>query len=374
MESLFFELIRVSLGIQKVLSRVPAEEEWEKLFELSQKQAVAGICLHGIKELYKDQRYAATLSRKFILGWIGLGSVIIDENQKINKYCTKLINYFSKEGFNCSILKGQGLATFYHNDFADFRLLRQSGDIDLWLGGGHEKVMQHIRTLFDRYDYDYKNVHANFYSDVEVEVHWSPEILMNLFHNRRLQQFWKQHEEDLCSDLVELPDGIGKIHMPSIALNHFYVLLHCYRHEFDEGVGLRQVMDYYFVLRQTKDEAIKIETFRLVKKFGMTKFASALMWVLQDVFHLEKEYLISAPNEKEGRFLLSDIMQSGNFGQFDDRVKPLGKSLRMRKLTTNLQRAPYLIFHYPKEVLWAPIWMAYHFIWKRTWGRDKKKD
>ncbi len=194
---------------------------------------------------------------------------------------------------------------------------------------------------------------------------------MNLISNRKLQQFWKVREKELYSNSVELPNEAGRISVPSIALNRFYILLHCYRHAFDEGVGLRQVMDYYFVLRQDNDRDGRAETMKLVREYGMSKFAAALMWIMQEVFHLEQDNLLCAPDEKEGRFLLNEIMQSGNFGHFDQRVKSIGEGKHLRALTTNLQRARYLITHYPMEVLWAPVWMAYHFVWKRTVGRLK---
>lgn len=65
MNSLFFELLRVSLGIQEELSRVPTTKEWDNLFELATKQTLVGICAQGVKQLYKDPRYTNILSRIF---------------------------------------------------------------------------------------------------------------------------------------------------------------------------------------------------------------------------------------------------------------------------------------------------------------------
>jgi hypothetical protein len=133
MNSLFFELIRVSLGIQKNLSRIPTAEEWNDLFEISKKQALTGICGYGLQTLYKDCKYSASISKRFLLQWLGFASVIKDDNQRVNKQSVKLIKYFSEHGFNCSILKGQGMAALYKNDMVDLRLMRQCGDIDLWI-------------------------------------------------------------------------------------------------------------------------------------------------------------------------------------------------------------------------------------------------
>ena len=369
MENLFFNLIRVSLGIQNKINYELTNDEWCALYELSNNQTISGICSFGVQKIFKDDKSATTIPKSLFLKWIGIENNIKEENLRINKRCSKLINYFNEQGFNCSILKGQGIAALYKSGGIDLSLLRQSGDIDIWIGGGRIKVLKELNTLFKELDSDYKHAHAPFYTDTEVEVHWMPDFLMNLFLNRKLQRYWKEHEDEICSDIVELPDGAGCINVPSIGMNRFYILLHCYRHIFFEGLGLRQVMDYYFVLRQGFDEYSRAETMKLVKEFGMAKFAAAMMWIMQEVFHLEEDCLLCSANEKEGRFLLNDIMQSGNFGHHDKRVKTIGNSKRVRSLSRILQRMPHLIIHYPKEVLWAPIWLAYHFVWKRTVGR-----
>lgn len=369
MNNLFFELIRVSLGVQKGLSRVPSAEEWEGLYEIAKEQTLRGICSLGVQALYKDARYRDGMSETLFLKWIGYANIIKEKNRIVNKQCILLKDHFTQYGFICSIMKGQGLAALYRNGEVDLRLLRQCGDIDVYVEGGRDKVHKHINQLFGECEYDYKNVHAPFFEDTRVEVHWIPEILMNLFYNNRLQQYWKEHENELIADVVELPEGVGEINIPSLAVNRFYILLHTYRHIFGKGVGLRQVMDYYFVLRQEGYGAGKEETMKLVKEFGMTKFAAAMMWIMEEVFHLDEDYLLCEPDEKEGRFLLNDIMQSGNFGIYDKRVKKVAGPLLVRTIASHLQRAPHFLLHYPLEALCPPIWMAYHFVWKRTVGR-----
>ena len=46
----------------------------------------------------------------------------------------------------------------------------------------------------------------------------------------------------------------------------------------------------------------------------MFKFTSAVMWVLMEAFGFNKEFLPCKPNQKEGRFLLSEILKAGNLG------------------------------------------------------------
>ena len=55
LNSLFFELIQVSIGRRYVLSRVPSAKDWSALYGLSVKQAVAGVCFCGVQQLPKEQ-------------------------------------------------------------------------------------------------------------------------------------------------------------------------------------------------------------------------------------------------------------------------------------------------------------------------------
>lgn len=163
------------------MNRIPTNEEWNDLFEISKKQALAGICGHGLQILYKDPKYISSISNKFLLQWLGFASVIKEENQTINKRCVKLILYFQEQGFNFSIFKGQGITVLYRTGDLDLRLLRQSGDIDLWIGGGREIVILQLNTLFKELDSDHKHAQVPFNSDTEVEVHWIPVKLMKRY-------------------------------------------------------------------------------------------------------------------------------------------------------------------------------------------------
>jgi hypothetical protein len=99
-----------------------------------------------------------------------------------------------------------------------------------------------------------------------------------------------------------------------------------------------------------------------VREFGMEKFAKGLMWMMHEALGMPREWMLWEPDEKEGRYILEQVMTGGNFGYHDKRLKHTGGKLGAVKaiLTHNL----HLLTHYPSDVIWAPIWIVWHKIWK----------
>lgn len=365
LNTIFFELIQVATGRRDSLSRVPSAEEWGKLYSLSAKQAVAGVCFCGLQRLPAEQ--LSELPKSLMMQWFALAETIRQRNVLMNHRCGELLQMLEAEGMRCSILKGQGVATLYNgidSEKTPLGLYRQSGDIDVWVDGGMARALKWCRERYGDVDFDYINAHVPVFDDVEVEIHWRVQSMTNLFKNRKLQRWLERDEtkEMICGNTTSLPDG-SVINVPSTEFNAFYLMLHCYNHEFSSGLGLRQLMDYYFLLKKNIDN--KDVVLALFHEFGMDRFVSAIMWIMQEVFGLERERLLCEPDEKEGRYILEEVMKSGNFGQHDKRIKRVGKG-KWQSVFASLQHALHVLRRYPSEVLWVPVWMVYHFVWKRT--------
>ena len=89
----------------------------------------------------------------------------------------------------------------------------------------------------------------------------------NPLYNARLQKWFKRNADLQCSNAVSLPDGIGEIAIPTMAFNVIYQLCHLYHHFFDEGIGMRQIIDYYYVVSMLNVNLVAegIEAFGIVE-------------------------------------------------------------------------------------------------------------
>lgn len=89
-----------------------------------------------------------------------------------------------------------------------------------------------------------------------------------------------------------ISEGGARIACPTRDFNAVFLLIHIYRHFFDEGIGLRQLMDYYYCIIRDGDNRYVVN---LLKRFGLLRFASALMFVLHVVFGLPEEKFFGQP-------------------------------------------------------------------------------
>lgn len=363
-----FELIQVAIGRRIEMSCILSEEGWEQIFKESQRQAVVGIALYGIQMLPREQWPPRTL----LFEWIGLAEAIRATNEQVSKRCCKLQTLFSEAGIRSSILKGQAIAGYYGDSLTQYR---QPGDIDIYVDCGLEGALKFAKERGLKYvDWDYKHLHLDIFKGTEVEMHYRVEVLLNIRKNRMLQKWFMEHHDEIFNDNEGLntnqTNGTNKIVTPTTDFNRFYILLHIYRHFLYEGVGLRQLMDYYFVLL-AEDAKNSFDLQKDLKKYGMWRFAQGIMWVMNEVFGLERKYMYCEPLENEGKFILEEIIEGGNFGHYDERkaTKRRGKIFTVVNI---INHNAHLIGHYPADVLWSPVWFMWHKLWKVRMKRQLK--
>ena len=78
-------------------------------------------------------------------------------------------------------------------------------------------------------------------------------------------------------------------------------------------------------------------------------------------------WMICEPNEKEGKKLLAEIMNSGNFGHYDSE-KPNVYQHRFQYHIWKFKRIFRLAMSYPEEALWEPVFRVYHLGWRMIHG------
>ena len=375
-QKIFFDFLRFCIGSAKEIPGSLKEVDWKELYAIAQKQALLGVLFHGIQRLPKE----LAPEQKLLMQWMVMAEQIRKQNIRLFQDSVKACQNFENEGFANCILKGQGNALLYPDPY-----MRTPGDIDIYLSGGRRKIMKYVDQVCPNQVMRYH--HVDFpVMKTAIEVHFTPSYMFFPVHNRRMQKWFKEVMGEQCNHRVSLPDGYGEIHVPQVSFNVIYILSHLYRHIFTEGVGLRQLLDYYFVLVKwhtdltnltdsnkslplmaqinTDLDALRHE----LKYLGLWKFAQPVMYVLHEVFGLSEDRMIAPMDEREGRFLLEEIMRGGNFGQYDDRMgSKVGESKIHRYFRMNLRNLRF-VKYYPTEALSEPLFRTWFAVWKKIHG------
>ena len=353
-QTLFFDLIKVAIERKDSLSGTPTPEEWKEIYKLAKQQTHAGVLFSALEKLPKEQRPP----RPLLLKWFAATEVIKEANNQVNADASKMCELIRKDGLRCVVLKGQGIATYYPNPS-----LRTCGDIDLWVEGGLKKIKNYIRTKGEVKGVIYTHIEYDAPVSTEVEIHHNPSYFYNPIYLWRMKKYFAKQTE-LFDNSIELPDNTGKIYVPSLEFNRYYILLHIYRHYFTEGIGLRQMLDYYYVLCKGGTKESKQRSLEIFKKTGMLGFLGATMWVMQEVFDLDNEYLLCQPNKKRGKQLLDEILVAGNFGKYDPRINWANKNKLLPRIWNSFNRKLKFITNYPQELLFDIPMRIYMYIWR----------
>lgn len=357
-----FAFLRYFLSYKENMSRIIDGINWQHLYSFAFKQALLGLCFDGIESLgkeYPEELKKNPIERDLLMAWMGAAQQIHRQNMKVNAVAGKLYSMLKEDGLRCCILKGQGNALMYPNPYS-----RTPGDIDVWVNASREQITEYAKKHFKLGD-DIRYQHIETSVDgVPVELHFFPCSMNNPIYHTRLQKWFRRNADLQCSHIVGLPDGAGDIAIPTMAFNVIYQLTHLYHHFFDEGIGMRQIIDYYYVVNNDELLAIKDTLQKELKHLGLWKFAGAVMYVLHEALGLSEEKMIAPMDEKRGKLLLAEILNGGNFGKYFTKYGHFTQQGMAKKYFLKIWRNMHFVRYYPAEALSEPIFRTWHFFWR----------
>lgn len=366
----FFALLRYAIGTS---NHVPTMSfsEIKAAYGMAREQSLVGVLYTAMEKSNvrpTDIQEHQDEFEDLLMTWMGEKVKIERRNKKLNKDTVEVMEWLDTKGFETCLLKGQGNALFYPNPS-----LRVSGDIDLLVRlKAHKMVDQDSRRIitFVRKNGNpkgralYHHIHGLEWNNVEVEMHYRPSFMLSFVHNRRLQRFFLDHADEQFSHTISI-DGHQVVY-PTDEFNIVYQIEHIYRHLFREGIGLRQIVDYYYLLRHYADQPPKkdIDWNKLLDYLGLRSIAGAIMWILTEKLGIDSSYAVVMPDERRGHLVLNEILLSGNFGYFDKRNAHL-KETQVGRNVERFIRDLRLVRYFPSEALSEPFFRLWHAWWRR---------
>ena len=282
---------------------VPQVQDWQAVYDFAEKQQIIGVC--------SPTPYSVRVDQDVLFQWIGDEQQIRSQNNVINKRIEELSQILNEAGLRFCILKGQGNAEMYPDPE-----LRCAGDIDVWIDADEQTVIGFVKKRYPEIEQTFKHIKFPVFDDVDVDVHTTPLRLYYPSHKRELKK-WIDHQKDKqFAHLISLSSNGVNVSVPTARFNVVYQMGHILIHLLDEGIGLRHIIDYYYVLRTLgylSDEE-RHEIAGEWRKFGMLRLATGVMWIEKEILGLPEEFLIVEPNAKRGNMLLNKMLEGGNFG------------------------------------------------------------
>ena len=367
----FFQLLRLTIGSSTDIPLIQ-KEEWKSIYEIAQKQSLMGVIFDGIQKMSDATKAAGDsmeMDINLLMNWMWICRQIEKRNHQLDEAVGKVTAWFEKKGFRSCILKGQGNALMY-----PCQGHRTAGDIDIWVSGKPSEVIQFVHSISPKEKATYHHIDFPEINGIPVEVHYRPCYLQNPLHNFRLQKYFRQSAEEQFLHKGRIGDT--EVAIPTTRFNVVHQLVHIYNHLFQEGIGLRQIVDYYFVIEKwymERTESTFLSTVGLqvtdkaalqdeLKHLGLWDFAGAMMYVLHEALRLSEDKMIVQKDVERGKLLLEDILKGGNFGQYDKRYG-FGRGFighNLQRLCRDLR----LMRYYPAEALSEPIFRTWHFFWR----------
>lgn len=373
---IFFDFLRFSISSDSVPPSSLKEADWNELYAIASKQALVGIMFEGVKRLPQE----LWPPRNVVLQWAMMVESIKLRNRQTTDVCFRLTEALSKDGFDTCILKGQANHVYYDRliDGVSLGMLRVCGDVDAWIWP-KEKILHPINSIIEYCQrrnilLSLCHLHAEVkpINGVPIEIHFRPSFLNAPWRDKHFQQLFKTAV--FVHDNV---DDSGTITKLRVDYDLIFQLNHIYRHLLDEGVGMRQVLDFYVLLkaymqeRRKQSELMSVDVImKHISACGMKRFVSALMFVIQRMFGLKDDELLCAISKKHGIFLIDEMMAAGNFGHYDKRmpyveVKNGKLSYQLQKAQRRFKRNLRFLTSYPEEVICEPFARVSHFLWRK---------
>ena len=346
----FRNLLLTTLGRMSSFEKTPTAEGWKHLYLLAQRQALVGSLNDGVHRLPAEQMPPEDILK----AWDENTAKIARVYHTHENHIIELEALLTRLGLHGCILKGTGLSHLHPNPER-----RMCGDIDLWVAGNRDAIVKEFREAdIPIYDIIYQECKAGIFLDTEVEIHFHPSKLYNPFTNALLQRYFERNSPIRKDAVITYPDA---------KFNAVFCMAHMFRHYLEGGIGMRQMLDYYYVLRLLAPSD-RVPVMKTLKRLGMKRFTAAVMTSMQFNFGLEEEYFLCPPNIKFGKKLVNDAFALGNFGVMDKRNYTFDGESKWAKFIRKNRRVFSNLRYYPREVIWSPFARVSQFVWRKVKG------
>lgn len=259
--NIFFELLQVSIGTRICLSQTPSETEWGKLYEMSKKQSLVGVCFAGVQRLQQQRQGPPKM---LYLTWMFMAAKISQNYDNMRSLEKKLDALFKERGVKVVLVKGASIAAHY-----DEPKLRQFGDIDIYSPYDYEVVNEILKSIATEFNEDYYRHSEAWVDNVMVENH---KYLTDIRGQKRWLKFEKYLTSLTSAELASV--GNGGIYHSEDMLTLLFFVYHAQAHFLFDKITMKFLVDWCVLIQSIQiPEKVIVER---LQEYGLIRFAAML--------------------------------------------------------------------------------------------------
>ena len=359
-KDLLLKFLRAVLFGEKLDTSDFAEADWKSILQLADEQTVSALLLDGMS-LLPSECIAIPLDDK--LKRIATMQRIEQMNRLHRKVIVKIDQALKSEGIPVVFMKGQTTALRYPNP-----LHRTPGDIDFVVNPKDFKKTMEVLEKIGQVDHDLVHEHHGmaWIDGVTVEPHYK-------VHNYQCPSTDHAMQEMFTS---VFPSELSSADMDGYAVPVFpptfesvFLISHMVNHVYEEGLGLRQVIDYAMFLSSCADKIDWLQHHEYLHQMRMERAWRIFTCICVDYLGMSLPSQVEPFSHQEKMWaekMMTDIMRVGNFGRGEYVFQHRGLKDAFNNYCWVAKRCWYLGFVCPSEARWWIISKVKRFFWKKS--------
>lgn len=269
----FFELLQCSIGTCEGLSHRLLPDEWKAVYGLCRQQGVTAIVFDCVKSL----PLAEAPSRDLLMQWMASAMGVERTMLRMRAAAEEFASEMARHDVPVVVLKGMAFAQYYPNP-----LHRECGDLDCYMMGKKKEGDKLIAELGGKMEEaGYKHSHL-LYKGLTIENHGC----FTSFDNTPRGRLTERRLKEL---LIEEQRALGdtKLLSPSASFNAFFLLRHAQGHFIEEGIRMRQVLDWAMFLRAVGKCVDWPKVILILEETHTARFAGVITAIVIELLRVE---------------------------------------------------------------------------------------
>lgn len=358
----FLCLLRLAISSEKDKTVEASHIDWEAVYKEAKLQSVVGIVFSGIEQNGKITAHQNMPNRNLLMNWLGQ-TELIKAQHKIHVEVIRKVNSLLNDAKICHVfMKGLTCGARYPHPE-----LRSCGDIDFVVASADFRRTLDALNRIANVNRDLAHEHHGMahLNGVTLEPHFKVHNYQNPLNDREMKRMFA---EVFPGGLSSVEIGGNRVPIFPMEFEGMFLVSHMVNHVYEEGLGLRQVMDFALWLNNLPSSNMNIEKyFEFLDRMNMTRSARIFTRICEQYLGVDCAFIGYEYTGKEIAFadkMMEDILSVGNFGRGTEYGKVGGFIGSIKNYMIITKRCIRLSYLCPSEAYWWPLSKLTRF-----WGK-----